>query len=101
MPIRIILEMESLPLISSIRRAARPDMIFFVSKVVPDKIKNAISLERQARMFETEELPMALSTIEYLYQNTTSSLTGLYEIWLSLEYDFKTFMILLAYHLNP
>lgn len=39
----------------------------FIAKVVADKVENAIPLERQARMFGNERLPVGPSTLEDLY----------------------------------
>ena len=51
----------------------------FVAKVVADKVENAIPLERQARMFGNEGLPVAPSTLEDLYKRTADALQPLYE----------------------
>ena len=51
----------------------------FVAKVVADKVENAIPLERQARMFGNEGLPVAPSTLEDLYKRTADALHPLYE----------------------
>ena len=51
----------------------------FVAKVVDDKIVNGIPLERQARMFANEKLPVAPSTLEDLYKRTADLLLPLYE----------------------
>lgn len=51
----------------------------FIAKVVADKVENAIPLERQARMFGNERLPVAPSTLEDLYKRTADALQPLYE----------------------
>ena len=51
----------------------------FIAKVVADKVENAIPLERQARMFGNERLPVAPSTLEDLYKRTADALLPLYE----------------------
>ena len=55
----------------------------FIAKVVADKVENAIPLERQARMFGNERLPVAPSTLEDLYkrtaERTADALLPLYE----------------------
>ena len=51
----------------------------FIAKVVADKVENAIPLERQARMFGNEGLPVAPSTLEDLYKRTADALLPLYE----------------------
>lgn len=51
----------------------------FIAKVVADKVENAIPLERQARMFGNEGLPVAPSTLEDLYKRTADALHPLYE----------------------
>ena len=53
--------------------------VSFVAKVVADKVENAIPLERQAKMFASEGLPVNPSTLEYLYKNSASMLAGLYD----------------------
>ena len=53
--------------------------VSFVAKVVADKVENAIPLERQARMFGNERLPVAPSTLEDLYKRTADALLPLYE----------------------
>ena len=44
-----------------------------------DKVENAIPLERQARMFSNDGLPVAPSTLEDLYKRTADALLPLYE----------------------
>lgn len=56
----------------------------FVAKVVADKIENSISLERQAKMFANEGLPVAPSTLEYLYRNSAELLEPLYRRMIEL-----------------
>ena len=51
----------------------------FVAKVVADKVENAIPLERQARIFSNDGLPVAPSTLEDLYKRTADALQPLYE----------------------
>ena len=53
--------------------------ISFVAKVAADKVENAIPLERQARMFSSDGLPVAPSTLEDLYKRTADALLPLYE----------------------
>lgn len=53
--------------------------VSFVAKVVADKVENAIPLERQARMFGNEGLPVASSTLEDLYKRTSDALLPLYD----------------------
>ncbi len=53
--------------------------VSFVAKVVADKVENAIPLERQARMFGNEGLPVAPSTLEDLYKRTSDALLPLYD----------------------
>lgn len=43
-----------------------------------DKIENSIPLERLAKMFATEGLPVAPSTLEYLYRSSAELLEPLY-----------------------
>ena len=50
----------------------------FVAKMVADKVENSIPLERQAKMFANEGLPVAPSTLEYLYRNSAGLLEPLY-----------------------
>lgn len=52
--------------------------ISFVAKVVADKVENAIPLERQAKMFANEGLPVAPASLEYLYKNSAAMLKDLY-----------------------
>ena len=56
----------------------------FVAKVVADKIENSIPLERQAKMFANEGLPVAPSTLEYLYRNSAGLLEPLYRRMIEL-----------------
>lgn len=56
----------------------------FVAKVVADKIENSIPLERQAKMFANEGLPVAPSTLEYLYRNSAALLEPLYRRMIEL-----------------
>ena len=58
--------------------------VSFVAKVVADKVENAIPLERQARMFGNEGLPVAPSTLEDLYKRTSDALSPLYDRMTSL-----------------
>ena len=58
--------------------------VSFVAKVVADKVENAIPLERQARMFGNEGLPVAPSTLEDLYKRTADALSPLYDRMASL-----------------
>lgn len=58
--------------------------VSFVAKVVADKVENAIPLERQARMFGSEGLPVAPSTLEYLYRNSAALLEPLYRRMIEL-----------------
>lgn len=58
--------------------------VSFVAKVVADKVENAIPLERQARMFGSEGLPVAPSTLEDLYKRTADALSPLYDRMTSL-----------------
>jgi len=58
--------------------------VSFVAKVVADKVENAIPLERQARMFGNEGLPVAPSTLEDLYKRTADALLPLYDRMTSL-----------------
>ena len=51
----------------------------FVAKVVADKVENSIPLERQARMFASEKLPVAPSTLEFLYKSSAELLIPLYD----------------------
>lgn len=51
----------------------------FVAKVAADKVENSIPLERQAKMFAGEGLPVAPSTLEYLYRSSAQLLTPLYD----------------------
>jgi len=51
----------------------------FVAKVVADKIENSIPLERQAKMFAGDGLPVAPSTLEYLYRSSAELLNPLYD----------------------
>ena len=53
--------------------------ISFVAKVAADKVENAIPLERQARMFSSDGLPVASSTLEDLYKRTADALLPFYE----------------------
>ena len=53
--------------------------VSFIAKVVADKVENAIPLERQARMFSNDGLPVAPSTLEDLYKRTADALQPLYE----------------------
>lgn len=53
--------------------------VSFIAKVVADKVENAIPLERQARMFSNDGLPVAPSTLEDLYKRTADALLPLYE----------------------
>ena len=53
--------------------------VSFIAKVVADKVENAIPLERQARMFGNEGLPVAPSALEDLYKRTADALLPLYE----------------------
>jgi transposase IS66 len=53
--------------------------VSFIAKVVADKVENAIPLERQARMFSNDGLPVAPSTLEDLYKRTADALRPLYE----------------------
>ena len=53
--------------------------VSFIAKVVADKVENAIPLERQARMFSNDGLPVAPSTLEDLYKRTAGALQPLYE----------------------
>ena len=53
--------------------------ISFVAKVAADKVENVIPLERQARMFSSDGLPVAPSTLEDLYKRTADALLPLYE----------------------
>lgn len=53
--------------------------VSFVAKVVADKVENSIPLERQAKIFAGEGLPVAPSTLEYLYRNCAQMLLPLYE----------------------
>ena len=62
----------------SVRGRTRYDASF-IAKVVADKVENAIPLERQARMFGNERLPVASSTLEDLYKRTADALLPLYE----------------------
>ena len=43
------------------------------------KVENAIPLERQARIFSNDGLPVAPSTLEDLYKRTADALPPLYE----------------------
>lgn len=52
--------------------------------MVADKVENAIPLERQARMFGNEGLPVAPSTLEDLYKRTSDALSPLYDRMTSL-----------------
>ncbi len=56
----------------------------FVAKVVADKVENSIPLERQAKMFANEGLPVAPSTLEDLYKRTADALSPLYDRMTSL-----------------
>ena len=56
----------------------------FVSKVVADKVENAIPLERQARIMANEKLPVAPSTLEDLYKRTADLLMPLYDRMIEL-----------------
>ena len=58
--------------------------VSFVAKVVADKVENAIPLERQARMFANEGLPVAPSTLEELYKRSADALLPLYDRMTSL-----------------
>ncbi len=58
--------------------------VSFVAKVVADKVENAISLERQARMFGNEGLPVAPSTLEDLYKRSADALLPLYNRMVAL-----------------
>ena len=53
--------------------------VSFVAKEVVDKVENAIPLERQARIFSNEGLPVAPSTLEDFYKRTADALLPLYE----------------------
>ena len=53
--------------------------VSFIAKVVADKVENAIPLERQARMFSNDGLPVAPSTLEDLYKRSADALRPLYE----------------------
>lgn len=56
----------------------------FVAKVVADKVENSIPLERQAKMFASEKLPIAPSTLEFLYKNCAEFLAPLYNRMIEL-----------------
>ncbi len=58
--------------------------ISFIAKVVADKVENAIPLERQARIFGNEKLPVAASTLEDLYKRTADLLKPLYDRMVAL-----------------
>ena len=58
--------------------------ISFIAKVVADKVENAIPLERQARIFGNEKLPVAASTLEDLYKRTADLLKPLYDRMVTL-----------------
>ena len=53
--------------------------VSFVAKEVVDNVENAIPLERQARIFSNEGLPVAPSTLEDFYKRTADALLPLYE----------------------
>jgi len=53
--------------------------VSFIAKVTADKVENAIPLERQARMFGNEGLPVAPSTLEDLYKRSADALLPLYK----------------------
>lgn len=58
--------------------------VSFIAKVVSDKVENAIPLERQARIFGNENLPVAASTLEDLYKRTANLLKPLYDRMVAL-----------------
>ena len=58
--------------------------VSFIAKVVADKVENALPLERQARIFGNENLPVAASTLEDLYKRTADLLKPLYDRMVAL-----------------
>ncbi len=58
--------------------------VSIAAKVIADKTENAIPLERQAKMFATEGVFIAPSTLEYLFKNGATSLTILYSRMIEL-----------------
>lgn len=52
--------------------------VSIAAKVIADKTEHAIPLERQSKMFGSEGVAIAPSTLEYLFKNGAHSLTVLY-----------------------
>ncbi len=52
--------------------------ISFASKVVSDKVENALPLDRQAKIYEREGFPVSPSTLGHLFKNCASALVVLY-----------------------